>query len=136
MAVTDLNALTLVGAVLIWFIVFGIISYVYQALAWSTIAKKLKYKKHWLAWIPFASFFLMPILAKKKWTWGFVVLLFFFTSIQVLGWILYIIALVFSLYWMTIIFKRRKYSPWLVILMVIPLVNFVMIGFLAWANRK
>ena len=39
-----------------------IVVYVYFALAWMTIAKKLKYKKPWLAWIPLANYFLFSKL--------------------------------------------------------------------------
>lgn len=136
MATAELGLSALTGAILIVIGIIAIIAYVYQAIVWSTIAKKLKYKKHWLAWIPIANFFLMPILAKKNWTWGFIVIAFFLTSIPIVGWVLYAVALIFSIYWLTLIFKQRKYSPWLVILLFIPLVNFVILGFLAWADRK
>jgi hypothetical protein len=49
----------------------GLALYIYFALAMSTIAKKLKCKHYWLAWIPFANLFLFPMLAKRKWGWGF-----------------------------------------------------------------
>jgi len=62
-----------IGFVIAIMLIFGLALYVYTSWAWYTIAKKLKYKKAWLAWIPVANFFLYPILAKKI---GFGVLLF------------------------------------------------------------
>ena len=59
----DFSLLTsLIGALagLFFLIVIGL--YVYTALAFMTIAKKLRYDKQWLAWIPVANLFLIPII--------------------------------------------------------------------------
>ena len=61
----------LAGVALTTAIFISIGFYVYAALVWMTIARKLGYGKAWLAWIPIANIFLLPILAKKYWTWGF-----------------------------------------------------------------
>lgn len=58
-----------VGIIIGIIVLVGI--YVYSSLALSTLAKKMEYKRPWLAWIPIANLFLFPILAEKKWTWGF-----------------------------------------------------------------
>ena len=101
--------------------------YVYYALAWSTIAKKLKYKKHWLAWIPVAQLFLIPILAKKKWTWGFMFLV-------------PIANIVFFIIWTWKVFELRKYPGWLSLSMIVPKVGGILyliaIGFVAWGKKK
>jgi len=62
-------AIGLVGIVMASIAIFGV--YIYSALALSTLAKKMGYKKPWLAWIPIVNLFLFPILAGRKWTWGF-----------------------------------------------------------------
>ena len=49
-AITGLVAL---GILIATIIILGI--YIYFAFAWKTIADKLRYKKSWLAWIPFAN---------------------------------------------------------------------------------
>lgn len=102
---------------------FMLVLYIYTAWAWMSTAKKLKYKKAWLAWIPIANLFLIPILAKKKWTWGFMFLV-------------PIANIVFWFIWTWKIFERRKlygfYSLVLLIPGVGPLLYLISLGFLAW----
>ena len=109
----------------------GIIVYVYMALAWMTIASKLKYDKPWLAWIPVVNLFLIPILAKKHWAWGLI-------------FIVPLVNLVFYIIWTWNIYEQRKYPGWLslvVILGLIPVISifaviadFIIIGFIAWKD--
>ena len=109
----------------------GIALYVYYAWAWMTIAKKLNYDKPWLAWIPIANLFLIPILAKKEWLWGFI-------------FILPIANIVFYIMWTWKIFEMRKYPGWLslvILLSFIPMLsaiagiaNLVIIGLVAWRD--
>lgn len=49
--------------------------YVYYSYTWQTIGKKLGYKYSWIAWIPLVQLFLYPILAKRRWGWGFLLIL-------------------------------------------------------------
>ncbi|MBL7148417.1 MAG: hypothetical protein ISS82_06325 [Nanoarchaeota archaeon] len=118
-------ALIAVGIILAIILFAGI--YVYYALAWSTIAKKLKYKKPWLAWIPVAQLFLIPILAKKKWAWGFMFLV-------------PIANIVFCIIWTWKVFERRKYPGWLSLSIIIPKVGGILyliaIGFVAWGKKR
>ena len=69
-ALTSIFAsLAILSLIILFFLfLFFIAIYVYFALAWYMIAKKLKYKNAWLH----GSFsaFLLPILAKRKWGWG------------------------------------------------------------------
>ncbi|MDD3178431.1 MAG: hypothetical protein PHR26_02840 [Candidatus ainarchaeum sp.] len=114
-------------------VILGIAMYVYMALVWQTIAKKLKYNKPWLAWIPIANFFLLPILAKKEWGYGF---LFFIP----------IVNIVFFIIWTWKIYERRNFPGWLSLiplLSIIPLINFlvmpaelVVLGIVAWSKKK
>jgi len=154
--ITGIAALLGVGfiVVLTIFLLLGAALYIYQSLAWQSIAKKLKYKKPWLAWIPIANFFLLPILAKKKWTWGLIVLIPFillpFLIIPVVGFILYWLAIIFiilmAIIWTWDIYEKRKYPGWLSLgpaFIFIPIVNiiafvahFVILGFVAWYDRK
>lgn len=46
-------------------LLFVIAFYVLNAIAVSTIAKKNGYDKHWLAWIPIANAFVLPILVNN-----------------------------------------------------------------------
>jgi hypothetical protein len=121
-----------VGAIVVAAIV-SIALYIYYALVFQTIAKKLNYSKPWLAWIPIANLFLYPILAKKHWAWGFIFL------VPIVGTVFYFI-------WFWKIFEFRKYPGWLSLiplLSIIPLLNFlvlpgylVVLGLVAWKDRK
>src|SRR3989344_2468192 len=59
--------------------------YVYFAFAWMTIARKLKYKYPWLAWIPFANIAMILQLGGFHWAWVFLILIPF------AGWIAIIV---------------------------------------------
>ncbi|MEM4702967.1 MAG: hypothetical protein QXP53_00555 [Candidatus Pacearchaeota archaeon] len=107
--------------------------YIYNAFVWMTIAKKLHYKKPWLAWIPIASTFLIPILAKKHWAWGFI----FFVPIA---------NIVFLIIWTWDIFKQRNYPGELSLILIgffIPIIlvlafiaYLVVQGLVAWQDRN
>jgi len=105
--------------------------YVYTSLAWQTIAKKLKYKKSWLAWIPIVKWSMVLQLGKFHWAWIFLIL------IPILGWIALAVLLIISK-WR--IFEKRKYPGWFSLAVLIPklgtLLDLVIIGFVAWKNRK
>ncbi len=117
----------LLGVSMMFFVFFTVGLYVYIAFAWMTIAKKMKCKKYWLAWIPIANFFLFPILLKKKWTWGFM----FFVPIA---------NIVFFIIWTWKIFELRKYPGWLSLSVIIPqvgsLLYLIVIGLVAWKDKK
>lgn len=120
------------GVVLLVIIVVAVLAsiafYVYLAMAWQTIAKKLGYKKAWLAWIPIANFFLLPILARKDkdWVYGFLFLVPF-------------VNIVMSIIWTWKIFERRKYPGWFSLAPIIPeiggILMLVALGFVAWQNK-
>ena len=114
-------------------LVVGLIMYVYSALVYMTLSKKLKRGPAWLAWIPIANIFLIPILAKKNWVWGFIMLV-------------PIVNLIFFIYWTWIIFEDRKYPGWLSLMPLlgfIPVIGFlagigylITLGIVAWVDRK
>jgi hypothetical protein len=107
--------------------------YVYMAFVWMTIARKLKYDKPWLAWIPFANLFLLPILAKKHWAWGF-----FF--------LLPPVYLLFAIYWLWLIYEQRNYPGALSLIVLghfVPglkgiaiIANLIVFGLVAWKDKK
>lgn len=122
----------LLAGLIIFIVLLSIALYVYYAFVWMTIARKLKYKYPWLAWIPVAQLFLIPILAKKHWTWGFMFLV-------------PIANAVFFFIWTWNIFEQRKYPGWLALvplLGIIPLIGglaslayLVILGFVAWKDK-
>tara|TARA_Y100000034_G_scaffold44576_1_gene54716 strand:- start:11485 stop:11898 length:414 start_codon:yes stop_codon:yes gene_type:complete len=110
-----------------------LVVYVYFAWAYMTIAKKLGYEKAWLAWIPIANIFLLPILAKKHWAWGFI----FFVPI---------VGFVFMIMWLWNIYEQRNYPGWLSLALVVALIpligllghlaHIVITGLVAWSDRQ
>jgi hypothetical protein len=134
-ALTSIFAsLAILSLIILFFLfLFFIAIYVYFALAWYMIAKKLKYKNAWLAWVPLANLFLLPILAKRKWGWGF----FLFVPV---------INLIFAIIWCWKIYERRGYPGALslfkagyIIPPIFPLVfiiDIVITGIVAWEKKK
>ena len=112
-------------------ILFALVIYAYFAIAWYTIAQKMKYKKAWLAWIPFANLAMILQLGGFHWALIFLIL------IPVVGWIALFILLIIAK-WR--IFETRKYPGWFSLSLVIPQAGFVLyliaIGFVAWKDRK
>ncbi len=125
----------IVGAIVAASIIFAILLvlgvYVYFALAWKTIAKKMNYEKSWLAWIPIANFAMILQLGGFHWAWIFLIL------IPIVGWIaLFVLGVIAT--WR--IFEARSYPGWFSLSMIIPQVGFILyliaIGFAAWKNKK
>ena len=115
----------------IFMLLFVIAVYIYFSLAWMTIAKKLKYKRPWLAWIPIANISMVLQLGGFHWAWVFLIL------IPIFGWIALIVLLIIST-WR--IFEKRKYPGWFSLSMIIPQVGTILylvaIGFVAFADIK
>jgi len=120
----------LFGAVLVLGIIIAIGLYVYGALAWQTIARKLKYDKPWLAWIPFANVAMMLQLGNFHWAYVFLIL------IPVLGWIALLVLIIIA-NWRT--FEKRNHPGWIALSQIIPkvggLLYLIAIGFVAWKDN-
>ena len=105
--------------------------YIYFSLAWMTIARKLKYKDSWLAWIPIANFAMILQLGGFRWAWVFLIV------IPIFGWIALAVLMVIAT-WR--IFEKRKYPGWFSLSMLLPWMGgalyLITIGFVAWQDRK
>jgi len=123
------GALIAIGIVLA-ILLFAAI-YIYYALAWQAIAKKLKYKRSWLAWIPVANLAMMLQLGGFHWAWIFLIL------VPVAGWIALFVLLIIAS-WR--IFEKRHYPGWYSLSIVIPQVGpilyLIALGFVAWKNKR
>lgn len=109
------------GMFLMVMLALGAAGYIYVSLALMTIARKTNTPNGWLAWIPIANCVLMLQIAKKPMWWILLLLL------------LPIINIVFFiLIWMGIAEARRKPSWWGV-MVIIPIMNLIMPGYLAWS---
>jgi len=127
------GVLAILAAFAAIFTLFGIALYIYKAFAWMVLARKLKYRYPWLAWIPVANLFLPPILAKKHWVYGFLL----FVPPVYFG---------FLIYWLWIIYDRRNYPsalalipigvvlPWAFIPSLAILGHLIVTGLVAWKD--
>ena len=105
--------------------------YIYKSIVFMKIAKKLRYKNAWLAWIPFADFAMMLQLGNFHWAWIFLIL------IPILGWIaLYVLFIIAN--WR--IFEKCDYPGWFSLSLIIPKIGVVIylitVGFIAWGSQK
>jgi len=110
-------------------VVFVLAAYVYTSLAIMTIAHKTGTPNAWLAWIPIANFFLLTQIADVPW-WTLLIALFgsfvpYLGPLAVGG---------ISVWWWWRIAEVRGKPGWFSLLMLIPFVNFVIIGVLAWSD--
>jgi hypothetical protein len=138
---TDLSSLAggmiggaLIGVGILVLLIILLTVYVYTAMAWMTIAKKLKYKHAWLAWIPFANISMMLQLGGFHWAWVFLIL------IPILGWIALAVLCIIAT-WR--IFEKRKYPGWFSLSIALSYIHIIggvlyliAIGFVAWKDKK
>jgi hypothetical protein len=122
-------SLVALGVMIAFLVVAGL--YVFHSLAWSAIAKKLKYKRPWLAWIPFANIAMIFQLGKFHWAWVFLLLIPF------AGWIAVTVLAIISM-WR--IFEKLRWPGWFSLGVVIPRIGgilyLVAIGFVAWGENN
>ena len=109
------------GGMSTFFVLFGVLGYIYIALALYTIAQKTNTANAWLAWIPLLNIILILSIAKKPIWW---ILLLFIPLVNI------VIAV---LVWMAVAEARNKPSWW-GILMLVPGVNLIVPGYLAWSD--
>jgi len=116
--------------VVLFFVIFLIALYIYMALALSSIAKRTNTKDPWLAWIPIANIYLATQIAKVSGWFTLAILLPFIpvigsiASIAILAWI-----------WWKIAEIRKRPGWWGILIAIIPVVNLVLIGILAWDKK-
>ncbi len=100
-----------------------VIFYVYFALALMSIAKRTNTKNPWLAFLPIANLYLMTQIAKVSW------LTLFLTFIPLVN-----IFIMVWLYWK--IAKNLNRPGWFSLLLLIPIVNLIILGIMAWGGKE
>ncbi len=115
-----------------FFVFFAIAVYIYTSLAYMSIAKKAKQKSPGLAWIPFFGPLIIAFQSSKMHWWPWLLLIGIF--IPFIGIIAQLVFLVYVIIWNWKLFEAVKRPGWLSILLLIPLVNFVIIGIVAWSR--
>ena len=122
---------SVLAAMLIPALIIGLAVYVYTSLALMKIAQKTNTPNAWLAWIPIANMYLMTQVAQVPW-WTFLGIFLgfipFIGSLLILGLTIW--------WWMKISERCGKPSWWGVMIALIPLVNFVFMGMLAWGKDE
>ena len=124
----SLGMLGFLAALIIPLIIIGIALYIYAAIVLMTIAKKTKTENAWLAWIPIANIYLMTQVGEVSGWWTLLVLA---AIIPILGSFV-VMAMIVYLWWK--IAERLDKPGWYGILMLIPVVNLVIMGMLAWGK--
>jgi hypothetical protein len=124
------------GAVFFSMIFIFIVIYVYYAITLMTIGKKLKYKRPWLAWIPFANIAMIFQLGGFHWAWVFLIL------IPIAGIIAVYVLSIIS-FWK--IYEARNYPGALALINIASFVpffgpvaiiaNMVVLGIVAWKDK-
>ena len=103
-------------SLLVWALI-----YCYIAFSLQTIAQKVGVDNAWLAWIPIIQLCIVFMAGGKPWWW------ILFLPILPVFIIIAIIA------WMGVAEARNKPS-WLGILMIVPIANLILPGYLAFAD--
>jgi hypothetical protein len=118
------------AAFLLVALIIGIAVYIYYAFALMTMAKKLKAANAWLAWIPVGNIFLMTQMVGISGWWTLVILA---SGIPYIGGLAIAVFMVW-MWWK--IAEKLGFPNWYGVLTIIPIVNLVIIGIMAWSKRK
>jgi len=104
-------------------VVIGVILYIYFSYSLQVIFQKLNLQNAWLAWIPIANLYMIYIAGDQAWWW---IILAFIPLVNIVAVIMSVVA------WVNIVQKLGK-SPWLLLLFLVPILNFFLIGYLAFS---
>lgn len=109
-------------------LIITIVVYIYFAIALMTIAKKTKTPNGWLAFVPIANIYLMTQIAGLPAWYTLAILL---PIIPLLGGLAMLVVMVY--FWWKIAEAINK-PGWWGILIIIPIVNLIIIGIMAWGK--
>lgn len=114
-------------------IVYALAWYIFAGFAYMAVAKKAKQDMPGLAWIPGFGPLIIAFRASKMswWPW----LLLIGALIPFISFIFGIAFVVFAVIWHWKMFEKIGKPGWWAILMLIPIVNFVIIGIAAWSKK-
>jgi len=119
--------MAVMGGFFVFFVILGIAVYVYYALCLMKIAQKTKTDNAWFAWIPILNFILMIKVAKRPLWWALSLLLAFIPFANLL------LIVVMVIIWMDIA-KAVNKPNWWGILIIVPIANLVVPGYLAFSK--
>ena len=117
-----------VGSVMLVFaLVLSLGLYIYSSLALMTLAKRLDQENTWFAWVPILNMVLLYRMGDMN------PLLILIVLIPGLG---AAVVGIISIIALMNICEKRGYDKLLGLLALIPLANLILLGVLAWGNRK
>ncbi|MCX8159093.1 MAG: hypothetical protein N3D20_02275 [Candidatus Pacearchaeota archaeon] len=122
------TAFGIASGILMTFFVLLIAIYVYCAFALMTIAKKLNTKNAWMAWIPVLNYYYLTKISRVSPLWTLSLLACLIPFAPWLGW--FMVGVMIWMFWR--IAEMRKLPGWISLLLIVPLLNFVILGIIAW----
>ena len=111
------------------FLVVFLGMYVYMALVLQSIAKRLKHDNPWWAWIPVLNIVQITDLVKMSRWWALIILA------SVVPFVGGPAMAAVMIWWWWIIAERLNYPGWYSLLLLIPIVNLIVLGMMAWSKR-
>ena len=129
---TDQQAAAVTGTAMVFSIImiivssiFGLAAYIYTGLTLSTIAKKIGQANAWFAWVPILNLVLMANIADIN-------------PAMLLIILIPIVGEFYAIYFVIVAYmkmsEKRGLDKYLGLLMLIPVVSFIFMGYLAWAK--
>ena len=119
-----------IGTVLLVFLGIMFVSYCYFALCLQLIAGKIGARHGWMAWFPILNLFLTCSVGGRSPFW-LVPLIAAYVYNQTVGAVL---AFLFTIVLYLGIAEGRGKSPWLALLMFVPVINIIVWGYLAFSG--
>lgn len=123
---------------MVFFGVFGCIGlllYIYGSYSLMTIANKLNVDNGWLAFIPIANLYILVMCAGLEITWFIgILVLSLLSAIPCFGFIFGLFNVGISVYCWTKIAERRGFESWLGFLLLVPIANIILPGYIAFAE--
>ena len=106
--------------------------YIFYSWAYMDIGKRAKVKNFELAWIPFVGPIIIAYLASGMDWWPWLLLAGYFVPIA--GIVAPFVFSVYVIIWTWEMFEKSGRAGWLSILTLIPVVNFIVLGIVAWGE--
>jgi len=139
LSITDENLkaglFAVLGALFLIFVFAFIALYIYLSFAYSSIAKKAKQKSPGIAWIPFIGPLIIVYKSSGMHWWPWILIAGFFLPLHFFSFVAQVVFSVVVVIWHWKLFEKFKYPGWWSLLTVIPFVNLIIIGIVAWSKR-
>lgn len=110
-------------------VIIGIALYVFYSLCLFKIGKKLDVPASWLAWVPVANGF-WPLVGASGKPWWWIIILVVASIIPIVN----ILSIFLFIYLWMCVSENMGRNKWLGLLVILPFVNFVFMGYLAFSK--